>query len=104
MPGGILRSSAVARLSALRRGARRLSPGSVVPVKHVRFVNTEKDELGGVQGSEPPGPQPNPVNWKAGTITVVGVMLAGWWMLRARSKRPNADNGGCGVEIYSGLV
>ncbi|AEO59308.1 hypothetical protein MYCTH_2128361 [Thermothelomyces thermophilus ATCC 42464] len=53
-------------------------------------VNTEKDELGGVQGSEPPGPQPNPVNWKAGTITAVRVMLAGWWMLRAKSKQPSS--------------
>ncbi|KAL2178325.1 uncharacterized protein P884DRAFT_198035, partial [Thermothelomyces heterothallicus CBS 202.75] len=52
-------------------------------------VNTEKDELGGVQGSEPPGPQPNPVNCR-GTITVVGVMLAGWWMLRAKSKQPSS--------------
>ncbi|KAL2148950.1 hypothetical protein VTH82DRAFT_1636 [Thermothelomyces myriococcoides] len=90
MPAGILRSSTLAKLSPLRHASRRLSPASVLPVKHVRFVNTEKDELGGVQGSEPPGPQPNPVNWKAGTITAVGVMLAGWWMLRAKSKEPSS--------------
>ncbi|KAK4246322.1 hypothetical protein C7999DRAFT_15558 [Corynascus novoguineensis] len=86
MPTTILRSRALATLPSLRHTSHRLSP-SVLPVKHVRFVNTEKDELGGVQGSEPPGPQPNRVNWKAGTITAVGVMLAGWWMLKSKSKQ-----------------
>jgi hypothetical protein len=37
----------------------------------VRFINTDKEELGGVGGSEPPGPQKNPVNWWAADRTNV---------------------------------
>jgi hypothetical protein len=91
-------------LSPLRNASTRLPARSALVIKHVRFVNTDKEELGGVGGSEPPGPQKNPVNWwaadrtnvrffncrltnrKAGTITAVGVVLAGLWMLRAKSK------------------
>ncbi|KXX80331.1 hypothetical protein MMYC01_204679 [Madurella mycetomatis] len=75
----------LASLSSLRLATTRL-PQRLAPVQQVRFVNTDKEELGGVGGSEPPGPQRNPVNWRAGTITAVGVGLAGWWMLRAKSK------------------
>ncbi|KAK4043904.1 hypothetical protein C8A01DRAFT_12648 [Parachaetomium inaequale] len=85
----MLGSRTLATLSPLRHASKRLPPAAV-PVKHVRFaafVNVDDEELGGVGGSEPPGPQRNPVNWKAGTITAVGVLLAGWWMLRSKSKR-----------------
>jgi len=71
--------------SPLRHALKRAS-ARVLPAKNVRFVSTDKEELGGVGGSEPPGPQPNPVNWKAGTITAAGVLLAGWWMLRSKKE------------------
>ncbi|KAL2129892.1 hypothetical protein VTI74DRAFT_7167 [Chaetomium olivicolor] len=78
-------SRALASLSSARLASRRLPP-RVLPVMQMRFVNTDKEELGGVGGSEPPSPQKNPVNWRAGTITAIGVLLAGGWMLRAKSK------------------
>ncbi|AEO64628.1 uncharacterized protein THITE_2110912 [Thermothielavioides terrestris NRRL 8126] len=59
----------------------------ITAVRHVRLVNTDREELGGVGGSEPPGPQRNPVNWKTGSITAVGVLLAGWWMFRSKGDK-----------------
>lgn len=56
------------RTLALRSALRRASPSMpprATTARHVRFISTdkEKDELGGVGGSEPPGPKRNPVNW-----------------------------------------
>ncbi|KAK0701407.1 hypothetical protein B0T21DRAFT_378894 [Apiosordaria backusii] len=66
----------------------RLPRTSILPAcRHqIRYVNTEGEELGGVQGSEPPSPKRNPVNWRAGTITGVGVGIACGWMLWAKNK------------------
>ncbi|KAK4152167.1 hypothetical protein C8A00DRAFT_16476 [Chaetomidium leptoderma] len=66
---------------ALKHASARLSPRAT-PAKQVRFVNTD-EELGGV----PPAPQPNPVNWKAGTITAISILLASWWMLSSKSRK-----------------
>ncbi|KAL2015167.1 hypothetical protein VTK56DRAFT_6186 [Thermocarpiscus australiensis] len=82
-------SRALASLSLIRHAPTRLPPRAL-PVRQVRFVNTDKEELGGVGGSEPPGPQRNPVNWKAGSITAAGVALAVWWMMRAKSREKAA--------------
>ncbi|KAK4110125.1 hypothetical protein N656DRAFT_847244 [Canariomyces notabilis] len=72
-------------IPSLRAASSRL-PHRLISASQRRFVNTDKEELGGVGGSEPPGPQKNPVNWRAGTITAVGVGLAGLWMYRAKTK------------------
>ncbi|KAK4460735.1 hypothetical protein QBC42DRAFT_271676 [Cladorrhinum samala] len=73
----------LASLSVLRHASRRLP--SAIPARQVRFVNTQGEELGGVQGSEPPSPQKNPVNWRAGTITAVGVTVASLVMWRMKA-------------------
>ena len=54
--------ASLSSLSSVRNASTRLRPRAI-PVRQVRFVNTDKRELGGVGGSEPPGPQRNPVNW-----------------------------------------
>ncbi|KAK4173979.1 hypothetical protein QBC36DRAFT_334684 [Triangularia setosa] len=66
----------------------RLPQRAILPAcrQQVRYVNTEGEELGGVQGSEPPSPKKNPVNWRAGTITGVGVGIACGWMLWSKRK------------------
>lgn len=98
----------LASLSVLRHASRRLP--SAIPARQIRFVNTQGEELGGVQGSEPPSPQKNPVNWyvhtylcctltykpatdscfvsrRAGTITAVGVTVASLVMWRMKASQ-----------------
>ncbi|KAK3987301.1 hypothetical protein QBC44DRAFT_331825 [Cladorrhinum sp. PSN332] len=77
-------SKSLQSLSILRNASARLP--RTIPARQVRFVNTEGEELGGVQGSEPPSPKKNPVNWRAGTITAVGVSVAIAVMWRAKAK------------------
>lgn len=66
----------------------RLPQRTILPAcrQQVRHVNTDREELGGVGGSEPPSPKKNPVNWRAGTITGVGVGLACGLMLWSKKK------------------
>ncbi|CCC14247.1 hypothetical protein SMACR_08760 [Sordaria macrospora] len=69
--------------SALRPvAARRVaSPASrVVAFNQIRSVSSNRDELGGVQGSEP-ATRHNRYNVRAGTITAIGVLAAGGYML-----------------------
>ncbi|KAK4191042.1 hypothetical protein QBC35DRAFT_488061 [Podospora australis] len=72
-------------LSSLRQVSAR-APSRTLLARQVRFVNTQGEELGGVQGSEPPSPKKNPVNWRAGTITAIGVGIAVTLMLRSKAK------------------
>ncbi|KAK4223262.1 hypothetical protein QBC38DRAFT_488062 [Podospora fimiseda] len=80
-------SRSLQQLSVLRNPSAQLP--RIIPARQVRFVNTEGEELGGVQGSEPPGPQRNPVNWRAGTITAVGVgvSVAVMWRMKAKESK-----------------
>ncbi|KAK4665479.1 hypothetical protein QC763_0062890 [Podospora pseudopauciseta] len=66
----------------------RLPQRTILPAcrQQVRHVNTDREELGGVGGSEPPSPKKNPVNWRAGTITGVGVGIACGLMLWSKKK------------------
>ncbi|KAK4162963.1 hypothetical protein QBC43DRAFT_320774 [Cladorrhinum sp. PSN259] len=77
-------SRSIQNISVLRHASSRLP--RTIPAKQVRFINTQGEELGGVQGSEPPSPKKNPVNWRAGTITAVGVSIAVAFMWRAKAK------------------
>ena len=50
-----------------------------------RGLANDNTDLGGVDGSEPPGPKPNKHNWIAGTITVTAVLFIGWRMRVAKT-------------------
>ncbi|KAK0653583.1 hypothetical protein QBC41DRAFT_308500 [Cercophora samala] len=81
--------SATRSLTTLSGALRsRLPQRTILPAcrQQVRHVNTEGEELGGVQGSEPPSPKKNPVNWRAGAITGAGVGIACGLMLWSKKK------------------
>ncbi|KAK4140575.1 uncharacterized protein C8A04DRAFT_31911 [Dichotomopilus funicola] len=96
-------SSATASLPTRSNLAQQGQPGpSNRPIKHVRFQNTEltesekawerekerrRKELSGQLTFDTPGPKENPIDWTAGAITVVSVLLAGLWMLRSKRRR-----------------
>ncbi|KAK1750879.1 hypothetical protein QBC47DRAFT_392807 [Echria macrotheca] len=70
--------------------ARTIRPGSSViryQQRQTRGIAKDHSNLGGVEGSEPPGPQPNPHNWIAGTITVTAVLFIAWRMRVAKLRQ-----------------
>ncbi|KAK3492165.1 uncharacterized protein B0T23DRAFT_135630 [Neurospora hispaniola] len=85
--------------SALRPiAARRIVPAATARTTapaftQIRSVSSNGDELGGVKGSEP-ATKPNRYNVRAGTITVVGVVVAlGYMFYRKGDKKGTAPLG-----------
>ncbi|KAJ4404668.1 hypothetical protein N0V85_004830 [Neurospora sp. IMI 360204] len=77
--------------SALRPvAARRIAPVSRTAFNQIRSVSSNGDELGGVQGSEP-ATKPNRYNVRAGTITAIGVLAAGGYMLYKKGEDKNTS-------------
>ncbi|KAK3384055.1 hypothetical protein B0T24DRAFT_72565 [Lasiosphaeria ovina] len=89
--------SAVRTITALRATRTALAPARVAQLPLTRSVTydkgnapdfaTKNDNLGGPNGSEPPGPQKNPYNWWAGGAAIGAVGIMGMWMVTKKEPK-----------------